>query len=143
MGNLRSVVEQHYRDMNDHEFERTRPLFADDVVTTMPGGPTMEGIEPFMQAGDMFERAFPDLHVEIRNCVEQGETVIAEAAISGTHTGPLATPGGEIPPTNKRIDFLVADAFDVHDGKVTGHRVYYDQMAMMVQLGLVPEGATT
>jgi predicted ester cyclase len=144
MGNLRSVVEQHYRDMNDHAFERTRSLFADDVTTTMPGGPPMQGIEPFMQAGDMFQRAFPDMHVELRGCVEQGDTVIAEAVITGTQAGPLATPGGrEIPPTNKRIDLIVADAFDVKNGKVTGHRVYFDQMAMMMQLGLVPEGATT
>lgn len=73
--------------------------------------------------------------------MEQGDSVIAEAVLTGTHAGPLAKPAGEIPPTNKRIELIVADAFDVHDGKVTGHRVYFDQMAM-TQLGLVPEGAT-
>lgn len=28
MGSLRRIVEQHYRDINDHDFERTRRLFA-------------------------------------------------------------------------------------------------------------------
>ena len=144
MGNLRSVVEQHYRDLSDHQFERTRPLFADDVVTIMPGAPPMHGVEPFMQYGDVFLSAFPDLHIELRNCVEQGDAVIAEADLTGTHTGPLRTPnGGEIPPTNKRIELVVADAFDVKNGKVTAHRVYFDQLAMMTQLGLIPEGAAT
>lgn len=143
MGNLRSIVEQHYRDLNDHDIARNRPLFSEDVVTIMPGGPPMHGIEPFEHYAGLFFHAFPDLHVELRSCVEQGETVIAEAVITGTHTGPLATPDGkEVPPTNKRIDVAVADAFDVKDGRVTGHRVYFDQMAMMMQLGLVPEGAT-
>ena len=143
MGNLRSIVEQHYRDLNDHDLERTRQLLSDDVVTVMPGTPPMAGFEPFLQYGNAFFRAFPDLHVELRNCVEQGDAVIAEAALTGTHTGPLAAPSGsEIPATNRRIDFTVADAFDVKDGKVTGHRVYFDQLVMMAQLGLLPEGAT-
>ena len=142
MGNLRPIVEQHYLDLNDHNIERTRQLLSDDVVTVMPGAPPMVGFEPFAQYADAFFRAFPDLHVELRNCVEQGDTVIAEAVLTGTHTGPLAAPSGEIPATNRRIDFTAADAFDVKDGKVTGHRVYFDQMAMMTQLGLLPEGAT-
>ena len=143
MGNLRSIVEQHYLDLNDHNLERSRQLLSDDVVTIMPGAPPMAGFEPFAQYANGFFRAFPDLHVELRNCVEQGDTVIAEAALTGTHTGPLAAPSGsEIPATNRRIDFTVADAFDVKGGKVTGHRVYFDQMVMMTQLGLLPEGAT-
>lgn len=142
MGNLRSIVEQHYRDLNDHDLERTRQLLSDDVVTIMPGTPPMVGFEPFSQYGSAFFRAFPDLHVEMHNCVEQGDAVIAEATLTGTHTAPLAAPSGEIPATNKRIELTVADAFDVKDGKVTGHRVYFDQMAMLTQLGLVPEGAT-
>lgn len=143
MGNLRSLVEQHYRDLNDHDIARNRSMFTEDVVTIMPGAPPMHGMEPFLHYADIFFGAFPDLRVELRSCVEQGDSVIAEAVIIGTHTGPLGTPDGkEIPPTNKRIDLAVADAFDVNNGKVAGHRVYFDQMAMMMQLGLVPEGAT-
>ena len=142
MGNLRSIVEQHYLDLNDHSLERTRQMVTDDVVTIMPGAPPMVGFEPFSQYADAFFRAFPDLHIELNNCVEHGDAVIAEATLTGTHTAPLASPSGEIPATNRRIELTAADAFDVKDGKVTGHRVYFDQMVMMTQLGLVPEGAT-
>lgn len=142
MGNLRAIVEQHYRDINDHDFERTRALFSSDVVSGFPGGPPMHGVDEFIQYGTGMFGAFPDLHVELRNCIEGDGAVIAEALLTGTHTGALPTPGGDVPPTNKRIELEVADAFDVENGKVTGHRVYFDQMAMMTQLGLLPEGAT-
>src|SRR5207237_152448 len=80
--------------------------------------------------------------VEIRSVIEQGNTVLAEGRMTGTHKGPLATPGGrEIPPTGKRIDLATADVFEVEDGKVKGHRVYFDQLDLMSQLGLLPEPA--
>jgi len=143
MGELRStIVERHYDDLRSHDLDRMRQLFRDDVVTVFPGTGEMKGIEPFIEYARVFLRAMPDTRVEIRTVVEQGNTVIAEGRLIGTHTGPLATPdGGEIPPTGKHVDFATADAFEVEDGKVTRHRVYFDQMELMTQLGLIPAPA--
>jgi ketosteroid isomerase-like protein len=33
------------------------------------------------------------------------------------------------------------DVITVRDGRITSHRVYYDQLAFLSQLGLVPEAA--
>jgi steroid delta-isomerase-like uncharacterized protein len=141
MGELRStIVERHYDDLRSHDLDRMRQLFRDDVVTVFPGTGELKGVEAFIEYATVFLRAIPDTRVEIRTVVEQGNTVIAEGTLTGTHTGPLATPDGrEIPPTGKRVEFATADAFDVEDGKVTGHRVYFDQMELMTQLGLIPE----
>jgi ketosteroid isomerase-like protein len=44
----------------------------------------------------------------------------------------------EIPGTGKRFDFPFAAIFRVVDGKITSIRIYYDQIEVFTQLGLMP-----
>jgi len=52
------------------------------------------------------------------------------------------TPTGEIPPTGRHFEFPYVDILQARDGKVVSHRVYFDQVAFLAQLGLMP-GAET
>jgi ketosteroid isomerase-like protein len=73
--------------------------------------------------------------------VEAQDTVALELEITGTHTAPLAGPGGELSPTGREIRLRVANIWRVRDGRVTSYRVYFDQATFMAQLGLVPGAA--
>jgi ketosteroid isomerase-like protein len=53
----------------------------------------------------------------------------------------METPEGTIPATGKRVTLRGCDVLTVRDGLIVSHRAYYDQLAFMAQLGLVPEGA--
>ena len=66
-----------------------------------------------------------------------------EVVMSGTHTGPLATPtGGEVPPTNKRIEVKGAAFVRLNgSGEIVEERRYYDVGTLLRQLGLMPEQA--
>jgi predicted ester cyclase len=141
MGSLRPIVEQHYRDIADKDWERMANLFSPDVITVMPGAEPLKGIQPFLEYAQVFMNALPDAHTELKSTVEEGNTIVAEANFIGTHTGPLASPQGEVPPTGKSVNFAVSDVFEVQDGKVIAHRVYFDRTEMMAQLGLLPEPA--
>jgi hypothetical protein len=44
------------------------------------------------------------MHRELYDLWTVGETVIVRLALQGTHTGPLETPLGTIPPTGKGMD---------------------------------------
>ncbi len=61
---------------------------------------------------------------------------MTEYVFSGTHTGRLASPAGEIPPTGKRLELKFADVFVIRDGLVVEHHIYYDQVAF--RCGLMP-----
>ena len=75
--------------------------------------------------------------------VEQGDAFADEWTFVGTHTGPLPLPDGtELPPTGKRVEVRGMEFVRVRDGKIVVDNLYYDNMAVAVQLGLVPEGAT-
>jgi len=62
----------------------------------------------------------------------------------GTQTGPLATPGGAIPPTGRRVEIQFAQILTFRDGKIARARLYFDAAGMLQQLGLsaAPAGQT-
>jgi predicted ester cyclase len=67
---------------------------------------------------------------------------VEQARYIGTHTGPLRSPEGvEIPPTGKKFDFPFVGIFRVESRKIRSISIYYDQIELFTQLGLMP-GAT-
>jgi ketosteroid isomerase-like protein len=81
--------------------------------------------------------AFPDMAVEVRTVIEQGNTVVLEAATRGTFTGPMATPQGEVPPTGlSYVAPLVAICELADTGLIAECREYYDTAAFAAQIGL-------
>ncbi len=138
MGTLRGLVEQHYANFGSGNVEADRANFSPDVETEIPGSETIKGFEAFKAFVGGWTTAFPDGGMKLLTAVESGDTIIAEGLMTGTHTGPLVGPAGEIPPTGRKIEFKFADIFRTNDGKVVEHHVYFDQMAFLGQLGLIP-----
>ena len=62
----------------------------------------------------------------------------------GTHTGPLVLPDGtELPPTGKRVEVKGMELVRVRDGKIVVDNLYYDNLAVAAQLGLLPQSVPT
>ena len=80
----------------------------------------------------------PDARLNLQSVVESGDTIAVEGTFTGTFTAPLRSPQGEVPPTGRAINVPYADFFTVRDGRVVSHRVYYDQVQLGTQLGLMP-----
>jgi steroid delta-isomerase-like uncharacterized protein len=140
MGQAREISDRYTDLINAHDAQGIGELFADDAIFVDPTG-EYRGRDAIVGYWEGFFRAFPDLQGGDEFEAESGDTAINEWTASGTHTGPLEGPEGMIPATGKRITVRGADAMTVRDGLIQSHRVYYDQMSFLVQLGLVPEGA--
>jgi predicted ester cyclase len=85
---------------------------------------------------------FTDLNHTVRSFVEQGDLFADEWTFVGTHTGSFRLPdGSELPPTGKRVEIRGMEVVRLRDGKIVLNSLYYDTMAVAVQLGLVPESA--
>ena len=80
--------------------------------------------------------ASSDCQVTDARYTEAGDTVIARFTCQGTHDGPL----GPFPATGKEWTLPLCEMwhFDV-DGRVVGGEIYYDQVSLLMQLGLMPE----
>ncbi len=79
--------------------------------------------------------SMPDAQTRIDSIIGQGDMIVTEHTGSGTHTGPLNTPAGEIPATGKRIELKFAEVFEMRDGKIKTMRAYWDTGTLMRQLG--------
>ena len=133
----RHVAERAYAAMAAHDLRALTELCAPDCELTEPGvhlrGP--EQIGPYMQA---YFTAFPDMLVEVQSMLATDDKVATEVRFSGTHTGPLAMPGGELPPSGQRMDMQAADFITVSNGQIRSWRVYIDMGTFMRQLGIAP-----
>ena len=132
-----ALVEQHYQNVSSAKIDAEDELFSPDVETIDPGAGTLRGLEAFKMYEQAFQRAFPDGKLVVKSAIEAGNKVAVEGAYTGTHTGPLSGPNGEIPPSNRPLNLDVSDVFEIDGSRITRHRVYYDQVQFMTQLGLM------
>jgi steroid delta-isomerase-like uncharacterized protein len=126
-----------YDLLNAGDIEGFGALLADDFVEheETPGlAPTKEGVMQFFR---MYRAGFPDLRLDPEDVLASGDKVITRARATGTHRGELMG----MPPTGKTVDVQLIDImrFD-EDGRVAEHWGVVDMLAMMQQLGVVPEG---
>ncbi len=81
----------------------------------------------------------PDLTVTITNQVVTDDQVVNECVWRGTHTGPLQSPAGEIPPTGKPVTGgRFCEVWEIQGGQIARLRNYQDVSTWLRQLGLVP-----
>lgn len=123
-----------------NKFEEVANLAADNIqVVNYATGQTFNGKDEFRNFMSGFKTAFPDLVIKHTNVFEGGDGYVAlEFEGEGTHTGPLAGPGGTIPPTGKKVKFIVCETHRVMNGKIASIHNYQDSGSLMRQLGLMP-----
>ena len=78
-----------------------------------------------------------DAKTQHQRTIATAEGGVSEHIGRYTHTGPLVTPAGEVPPTGRRVEVRFAAVYQLKDGKIAQLRVYYDGATIMRQLGLI------
>ena len=73
---------------------------------------------------------------EVTNQIAMGDQVTSEVVYKTTHTGPLVSSNGTIPPTNKPVVLKVMFISSFRNGLIQRERSYYDQAGFMKQLGI-------
>ena len=121
--------------------EAVANLYAADAVVVTPDQGELGGREQIVQYLKEINDAFPDNSYEPAYKHESGDTAIDEGYFVGTNTAPLSLPTGEsVPATGKAVRLRVCDIATVQNGVIINHRLYFDQMDLLGQLGLLPEG---
>ena len=138
----RSLLERYVELYNAGDLDAVMDLYAEDAVQIMPDG-TFEGRSAIRERLARDLAAFSDVAYTVRSFVEQGDAFADEWTFAGTHTGPLLLPDGtQLPPTGKRVEIKGMELVQVRDGKIVIDNLYYDAMAVLAQLGLLPQGVT-
>ena len=142
MANAQAVGQRFIDAFNAHDTSRIRELNGENTVFEAPGEVKLQGRDASTEYAMEWLRAFPDARIDVHNELVAGDWVIQEFTFSGTHEDTLSSPGGEIPATHKKLNGRGVQIFRVDGETVADTRLYFDQVQLMTQLGLMPEPAT-
>jgi predicted SnoaL-like aldol condensation-catalyzing enzyme len=80
------------------------------------------------------EEMMPLYTLDVDEMVAEGDLVSLRGWVRGTHLGPFMG----IEPTGKPINIAIFITYKIRDGKIIDHWMLTDNMAMMQQIGAVP-----
>jgi steroid delta-isomerase-like uncharacterized protein len=125
---------------NDGDWDRfgevlTEGSVYDEVATDR----RVEGRDAILEVNREWKQAFPDARGTLQSEFASGDTVVEEITWEGTHSGPLASPQGDIPASNRRISVRAVQVIELEGDKIKATRHYFDLMGLLQQIGAVPE----
>jgi len=131
-----AAMKRLYDLINAGDIDGFGELLAEDFVEheEMPGlQPSKEGVK---QLFHMYRAAFPDLRMEAQDVLVSGDKAVARVRATGTHQGEFLGMAA----TGKSVDVQLIDItrFD-DDGLAREHWGVFDALAMMQQLGAIPQ----
>ena len=95
---LREVLDA----LTAHDLDRLAAAVDERIeFEDVGGGEKAHGRDEWRAFCGRFIKAFPDLSQDVTHLVAAGESAFAEVIARGTHTGPLETPDGDIPPSGR------------------------------------------
>ena len=123
---FRAAMEQASR--RDHEgFEK---YLADEVtfINPMAGTTNKAGFRNFHTG---LWTGIPDINYRVDRTIAQGDTVVGECTVTGTHKGELAG----VAASNRQIEVPVVFVVDFADGKAKRWNSYLDTATLLRQIG--------
>src|SRR5215208_821780 len=119
---------------NEGKLELADEIF-DRYLAHQPDGSVLErGPEDVKRFMGEFQEAFPDFHTEIEDQIAEGDKVVTRWRMRGTHRGEFRG----ITPTGNELEITGIGIFRFFEGKVVESWDNFDQLGMMVQLGIIP-----
>src|SRR5215207_2475228 len=128
----RRLIEEPWRGKLDEVLE----LVGEDAVAHVAGSPApLTGKDGFRDFVTTYLTAFPDGTITVDDQIAEGDIVVSRWTGRGTNTGELMG----IRPTGRQVTIEGISYARISDAKVRETWITWDTLAMMQQLGAVPE----
>jgi steroid delta-isomerase-like uncharacterized protein len=125
----RAVVERLNQTLNAHDIDAGRKLYADDAYLVPATGRRMD-LDGLCHMLEMSIAAFPDLEMRVDRWVVDGDTVVTEEVMVGTHKGPFAG----LAPTGILVKLPMTHITRVDNGVIVERIAYHDTAGILRQL---------
>jgi steroid delta-isomerase-like uncharacterized protein len=140
MNQNRELLDRYVELYNAGDLDGCIALYAEDATQRMHDG-IFEGPDAIRERLARDLDAFADATYVVDSFLDDGDRFADEWTFTGTNTGPSQlADGSEVPATGKKVEIKGMELVEVRDGKIVVDNLYYDFMAAIFQLGLVPEG---
>jgi steroid delta-isomerase-like uncharacterized protein len=136
MANVIEIAKASITAYNDKDWSKAKDLLAADAVYDEKGTHRrIQGAGNIIDAFQGWANAFPDSKATFVSEFGSGDTAVLELVWKGVHTGPLQTPTGIIPASNKPVEMPACQVIQVEGGKIKGASHYFDMLTMLTQIG--------
>lgn len=137
----RTLAERLFAVIDGQRWDEYETVMHPDIRMSSPFS-TLHSAAEWAEFSRGFAGAMPDGRHTVTGVVQDGDRLAIEGTWTGTHTGPLQTPAGEVPPTGRTVTMPFCAVGTQRDGRLSQITVHLDQLGMLAQLGLVPEPAS-
>ena len=142
MANVIEIAKAAVTAYNEKDWNKGKDILAADAVYDEKGTHRrIQGAGEIIEAWQGWAKAFPDSKATFVREFASGDTAVLELVWKGVHTGPLQTPTGTIPPSNKPIEMPACQVVQVEGGKVKSASHYFDMLTLLTQIGAMKSAA--
>ncbi|NEP62209.1 MAG: ester cyclase, partial [Symploca sp. SIO2G7] len=137
----KAIARRYYQEiLNKANLDVIDELMSPDFMFTIPTHPDpYYGPDGFKDLVTMLHGAFPDVQLEVKHLLVDGDTVVGHWLGSGTHIGsPLHTVKGDIPASGKGFLIDGVSWLKIVDGKIIESLANEDTLGLMRQIGVIP-----
>ena len=132
----KALVHRYYEDLwNRWDLSLATELLSPNLKFRGSLGVDADGIRAFRRYARTVWLAFPDFHNQIEEIIADGDRVAVRLTYSGTHRGELLG----FAPTSRRVEYAGIALFRIAGGKIVDVYVVADRLALMQQLGAIPD----
>lgn len=136
-----ATVRRHMALEISHDWDGVIATFERPRYELLGPGAVFDGEAEVRRYFTLSRVPFPDQGNEIIAIAADGDSVLVEFWLTGTHLGPLHVAGREIAPTGRAFRVRMAASFEFSAGSdlILCERPYYDQSLVLRTLGLLPD----
>ena len=139
MASPKDVVDRSLAAWEARDPDAFAQCYSESADIVGPGGMLLHGQAGARQLFVEWLEAVPDHELVIHNEYMANSVLIQEGTFSGTHTGNMVSPDGEtIPPTGRRFTCRHADIYVIEGDRIRSDHIYFDQIELLAQLGIMP-----
>ena len=120
------------------QVDRVDEFYAEDFVADYPNTNWGEGVAGVKALARRVRQGMPDAAEQIESMVSDGDTVVVQLTVTGTHTGEMYG----VPPSGRVLSYRDVTFLKVVDGKITEQHGLTDFLSLFMQLGLVEHPGT-
>jgi len=118
---------------NNANFDQIGEIIHPKFVIHHAGGEENITLEQAIEMTKMYLSAFPDLHFQLRQVIEEVDKIVVQTTFTGTHKGRMLN----IPATGKSVVIQNVHIFRLEDGKIAEVWLHRDDLGLMKQLGVI------
>jgi steroid delta-isomerase-like uncharacterized protein len=134
------VVQQFVEKLwNRRDLDMAEELFASDCHTHQlrSGAPVVavpRGPDAMRAHVSEWHKGFPDLRFEIEQMIAEGDRVMSQLVMNGTHTGTWSG----IPATGRRVAIRMITIHRIRDGKIIEDWALVESLGFFQGIGVLP-----